>query len=44
MFRPGLEEPVQQHRFKQEEEVETRQKTKNPRASDEDYIEYEEVE
>jgi len=44
MFRPALEEPVPQQQFKQEEEVEVRQETKNPRASDEDYIEYEEVE
>ena len=43
MYRPALEEPTPQQRFKQEEEPPIRQKTKNPRGNEDDYIDYEEV-
>ena len=44
MYRPALEEPVQHQRFMGEDDFEDRSSPKSPRGSDEDYIEYEELE
>jgi len=41
---PTLKEPAPQQRFQQQEEPPIRQKAKNPRGDDEDYIDYEEIE